>query len=71
MLLKYQMKVIALRPNLHPTHFNFKQAIEEAKKIGAKKTYFIHLSHNMLHSEIEKILPKNIYITYDGLSIDT
>ena len=61
----------ALRPKIHPTHFNFEQAIEEAQKIGAKKTYFIHLSHNMLHSEIEKKLPKNIYVTYDGLSIDT
>lgn len=32
----------ALRPALHPTHQNLVQALDTAKRISAKETYFIH-----------------------------
>lgn len=54
----------------HPTHQTLKEALITAEKINAKKTYFTHLSHRMgLHEEINKQLPENIYLAYDGLRI--
>ena len=61
----------ALRIDTHPTHQNLKQAIENAIRIGARKTYFIHMSHHIgLHQEIEKILPEDMFLTYDGMIIE-
>lgn len=60
----------ALRKKKHISHFNLAEAIELAKEIGADKTYFTHISHQLgLHQEIEKELPENIHLSYDGLVI--
>ncbi len=59
----------ALRIEEHPTHFNLSKAIEEAKKINARKTFFTHIAHSLEHNETEKILPENIKLAYDGLEI--
>ncbi|PEN11262.1 MBL fold metallo-hydrolase [Longibacter salinarum] len=59
----------ALRPNPHPTHFSFDQAVDVARRIGARQTYFIHMTHNVLHAEQEARLPENIHLGYDGLQI--
>lgn len=58
----------ALRIEKHISHQNLEQALDTAKRIGAKKTYFIHMSHHLgLHAEVEKILPENIQLAYDQL----
>lgn len=60
----------ALQQESHVSHFNLVQAIEIAKKIKAERTYFTHLSHKMgLHAEINRQLPENIQLAFDGLSI--
>lgn len=61
----------ALRIESHVTHQNLEQALENAKRIGAKQTYFIHMSHHIgLHAEAEKLLPENVHFAYDGLVIE-
>lgn len=61
----------ALRIESHMTHQNLEQALENAKRIGAKQTYFIHMSHHIgLHAGAEKLLPKNVHFAYDGLVIE-
>lgn len=60
----------ALRISTHPTHQNLEEALDVAKRIRAKETYFIHMSHDMgLHAEIEKQLPAHIHLTFDGMNI--
>jgi phosphoribosyl 1,2-cyclic phosphate phosphodiesterase len=59
----------ALRFKPHPTHFSIDQAVEQAKKINANETFFTHLSHSILHEEVEASLPENIHLSYDGLRI--
>ncbi|MEN9523174.1 MAG: hypothetical protein RL065_1551 [Bacteroidota bacterium] len=60
----------ALRKEKHISHFTFNEAIELALKIGAKKTYLTHISHQLgLHDEVSKELPQNIFLAYDGLKI--
>lgn len=60
----------ALRIRPHPTHFNLQQAIEVAKKVKPKKTYFTHLTHDILHDKINSTLPKGIELGYDGLEFN-
>ncbi len=62
--------VNALRPALHPTHQNLVQALDTAKRIGAKETYFIHMSHHMgLHADAVKEFPLHVHLSFDGLEI--
>jgi phosphoribosyl 1,2-cyclic phosphate phosphodiesterase len=60
----------ALRIKNHIAHLSLSEAIEIAIKIGARKTYFTHMSHDIgLHEEINKTLPENIELAYDGLQL--
>jgi phosphoribosyl 1,2-cyclic phosphate phosphodiesterase len=60
----------ALQKEKHVSHFNLDEALAVAQKIGAETTYFIHMSHKLgLHKDIEKILPPNIKLAYDGLML--
>lgn len=59
----------ALRKKEHPTHFNLKQAINEAQKIGARHTFFTHIAHSLEHNKTEKLLPQGIKLAYDGLEL--
>lgn len=62
--------VNALQREQHISHFTLDEAIEFAEKIGAEATYFTHISHNLgLHAIVEKDLPANIKLAYDGLTI--
>ena len=60
----------ALQRNEHPSHFTLDQAIALANRVGARQTYFIHISHKLgLHRDVEKELPAHIRLGYDGLQI--
>ncbi|OIP84650.1 MAG: MBL fold metallo-hydrolase [Porphyromonadaceae bacterium CG2_30_38_12] len=61
----------ALRREKHIGHINLEEAIELAQKIAAKKTYFIHFSHDIgLHKDLEKELPPTLFMAYDELTIN-
>jgi len=59
----------ALRPEPHPAHLSLAQAIELARRIAAKKTYFTHICHHISHRQQELRMPANIELAYDGLKI--
>ncbi|MBE6282741.1 MAG: MBL fold metallo-hydrolase [Mediterranea massiliensis] len=60
----------ALRVKPHPTHQSIDEAVEVAKRIGAKETYFIHMSHHAgLHADISTKLPPHLHFAYDGIEI--
>jgi len=62
--------VNALRIDPHPSHLHLDAAIAFAQKIGAKQTYFTHISHRLgFHDEVQASLPPNIYLAYDNLII--
>ena len=63
--------VNALRIEEHPTHFNLQEALDFVKEINPERTYFTHISHRLgFHEAIEKELPKNVFLAYDGLKIE-
>lgn len=62
--------VNALQREEHISHFTLDEAISFSQKVGAQTTYFTHISHNLgLHAIVEKDLPTNIKLAYDGLTI--
>jgi phosphoribosyl 1,2-cyclic phosphate phosphodiesterase len=59
----------ALREKLSSVHFNVEEAIEFVNLIKPKKTYLIHLAHEIEYFNVSKKLPKNILLAYDGLKL--
>ncbi|MFY0629536.1 MAG: MBL fold metallo-hydrolase [Flavobacteriaceae bacterium] len=61
----------ALRIEEHPTHLNLEEALAFAKELSPKRTYFTHISHRLgFHAEVEKNLPENVLLSYDGLQVE-
>lgn len=56
----------ALRLRPHPTHFNLEQAIVVARRIGAIRTYFTHIAHELAHETTNARLSKGMMLAYDG-----
>lgn len=59
----------AVRYRPHPNHFHYERAIEVAREIGAKQTYFTHLSSDYDHDKTNAEAPEGIALAYDGLQI--
>jgi phosphoribosyl 1,2-cyclic phosphate phosphodiesterase len=60
-----------IRVEEHYSHLNLKEALMLIDLIKPKKTYLTHISHLLgFHDKVEKQLPKNIFLSYDGLEID-
>lgn len=61
----------ALRREPHISHFTLDQAIELVNELKPEKAYFTHISHQLgLHTDVEKELPENIELAFDGLKIN-
>ena len=58
----------ALRHKPHPNHATVEQAVEWARRIGAKHTWLTHIAHELGHEDTNGKLPPNIRMAYDGLS---
>lgn len=62
--------VDALRIDPHPTHFNLQQALDLVAELKPERAYFTHISHRLgFHDEVQKSLPKNVFLSYDGLVV--
>ena len=60
----------ALRKEAHHSHFNLEEALDFAKRVGAEKTYFTHISHLLgFHEEVQRELPHNVFLAYDNLKL--
>jgi len=59
----------ALRPRGHATHFSLEEAIEVARALAPRKTYFTHMSHELEHDATNALLPPGMEMAYDGLRI--
>jgi phosphoribosyl 1,2-cyclic phosphate phosphodiesterase len=58
----------ALQLEPHVSHFNLDGALKVVDRLRPQKTYFTHISHKLgLQAEIEKNLPANVALAFDGL----
>lgn len=60
----------ALRFRHHPTHLTLDQALHIAGETGAERTWFVHMSHEIRHADVDPELPPDVRLAYDGLTID-
>ena len=61
----------ALRVKPHPTHQSISEALEAVRRIGARESFLIHMSHGAgLHADMNRSLPPHVHVAYDGLIID-
>jgi len=61
----------ALQIKEHFTHFNLNQALELINIIKPNRAYITHISHKLgFHKDVEKQLPENVFLAYDGLEIE-
>lgn len=59
--------VNCLRVEEHISHFNLEEALEFIATVGPKKAYLTHISHMFgTHEEIERMLPQNVSVAFDG-----
>ena len=63
--------VDALRHAAHPNHFNIEQALEAIEKIGPKRAFFTHITHDLGHAQTEATLPPHVKIAFDDLVLDS
>lgn len=61
----------ALRIKEHLSHLNLEEAIALIEELKPKKAILTHISHLMgKHNVVEKTLPENIQLAYDGQKIN-
>jgi phosphoribosyl 1,2-cyclic phosphate phosphodiesterase len=60
----------ALRHRPHPTHFTLAEAVEMARRIGADRTFFTHMAHDLGHAETCAALPAGMTLAHDGLALE-
>jgi phosphoribosyl 1,2-cyclic phosphate phosphodiesterase len=60
----------ALRERTHPTHFSLSEAIESARRIAPRQTYFTHMCHDLQHAPTCARLPDGMELAYDGLVVE-
>jgi phosphoribosyl 1,2-cyclic phosphate phosphodiesterase len=62
--------VDALRDRPHASHFSLDQAVAAARRIGAGRTFFTHMSHDLGHDATCARLPEGMALAHDGLRLE-
>jgi len=61
----------ALRKEEHYSHFTLDEALAFIALVQPEKAYLTHISHQLgFFEEVQKTLPKNVFLAYDNLIIE-
>lgn len=60
----------SLRYTPHPTHFCMDEALNAAREICPKRTILTHIGHQYDHAKVNRELPENVELAYDGMSVE-
>ena len=60
----------ALRPKEHIAHQTLADALRNIERIRPRQAYLTHVSHAFgLHEVVQKTLPENVFVAFDGLEV--
>ncbi len=60
----------ALRIKAHKTHLHLEEALDIIEQLNPSQAYLTHMSHEIgLHDELQKQLPDQVFLSYDGLRL--
>jgi phosphoribosyl 1,2-cyclic phosphate phosphodiesterase len=60
----------ALRPQEHISHQTLSDALRNIERIRPRKACLTHVSHAFgLHEVVQKTLPENVFVAFDGLEV--
>jgi phosphoribosyl 1,2-cyclic phosphate phosphodiesterase len=59
----------ALRYKPHPTHSTVDESVKIAQRLQPRITYLTHICHDLAHERAESLLPENVRLAYDGLTV--
>ena len=60
----------ALRDRPHSTHFSVKEALDVIARIGPRRAFTTHMTHDLGHAATSARLPAGVELAYDGLVLD-
>jgi phosphoribosyl 1,2-cyclic phosphate phosphodiesterase len=59
-----------LRYRKHATHMTVDESLAAAAQIGARRTWFTHMTHDIMHADLDPKLPEGMRLGFDGLVIE-
>ena len=63
--------ITGLRKEKHLSHFSLGEALQFIDEMKPEHAFITHCSHQLgLHAEVQKELPPNVYLAYDGLVVE-
>jgi phosphoribosyl 1,2-cyclic phosphate phosphodiesterase len=60
----------ALRDRPHGTHFSLQEALDVIARIGPRRAFTTHMTHDLGHAATSARLPAGVELAYDGLVLD-
>jgi phosphoribosyl 1,2-cyclic phosphate phosphodiesterase len=60
----------ALRDEPHETHFTVAVALAVVARLGPRRAYLTHMTHDLPHAATNARLPGGVELAYDGLVLD-
>ncbi len=57
----------ALRYKPHPSHFSIQEALDVIEQLKPRHAYLTHMCHEVDHETVNRQLPSNVDLAYDGL----
>lgn len=59
-----------LRRKPHPTHLTLEESVAELQRLGARRSFITHMTHDLDYETTRRSLPSGIEIPYDGLEVE-
>jgi phosphoribosyl 1,2-cyclic phosphate phosphodiesterase len=59
----------ALRYKPHPTHSTVETSLKTVERLRPRRAFFTHISHDLGHERAQSLLPRNVWLAYDGMEV--
>ncbi len=64
------LAIDCLRLKPHPSHMTLSEALEAVGRLAPKRAFLTHTTSHIDFGKIERTLPENCHIAYDGLTVE-